>query len=85
MATIRKTEDAVMARNVVREAAAIERERRDVVRRGDGKINAATIERQDKTRETRRRDGILFPGILHFDGKFLEIVSFTIFVVLGRL
>jgi len=59
LATIRKTEDAVMARNVVREAAAIERERRDVVRRGDGKINAATIERQDKTRETRRRDGIL--------------------------
>ncbi len=48
-----------MARDVVREAVAIERERRDVVRRGDGEINAATIERQDKTRETRRRDGIL--------------------------
>ena len=36
-----------------------DRERRDVVRRGDGEINAATIERQDKTRETRRWDGIL--------------------------
>ena len=42
-----------------------DRERRDVVRRGDGEINAATIERQDKTRETRRRDSILLSQEFH--------------------